>query len=138
VAGLAWSADIKSRLRNRSGRHDPQSPQLRFAENPRTSLSHARVGRRRSRHCGPPAFLDKCAPVPIVVDLVQLGEICLCVRGLTELVDADRCQRGNDRRVRSRFRDPFNGASQRPSTPVEANDHRHGGAGSRALQETRE
>ena len=100
------------------------------------SFRHRRVNRAAARHDCPAAFLDKHVPIPSVTEFVQLAEICGCVGRLTELVDADRCKSSNDRGVGPLLCDLFNGASERPSAPVEANDYRHDGASDCALQQT--
>src|SRR5579864_1777900 len=101
-----------------------------------TSFRNCRIGLFAAGHCCPSAFLDERLEIPSEADFLQLGEICGCVRRLAELVDADRCKSSKHCCVGPLFCDPFNRASERPSAPAEADDHRHDSAGGCALQET--
>jgi hypothetical protein len=76
----------------------------------------------RCRDYCPAALLDERSAIPSVADFVQLGEICGCLRRLAELVDADRCKSSNHSQLSPFFCDLFNGASERPSAPVEADN----------------
>ena len=88
-----------------------------------------------SWRCGPlPSEYERVA-IPDVVEFVQLAEISGRIYGLAELADADRCNRSNHCCVGLLFCD-LNGACERPSAPVEADNHRHDSARGCALQET--
>jgi len=53
---------------------------------------------------------------------------------ISELIDTSPWKRGSDCRSVSLFHDLFNSASERPSTPSEADDHHDESAGGCALQ----
>jgi hypothetical protein len=101
-----------------------------------TCFRNCRIGLFASGHYCPAALLDESPAIPSVADFVQLGEICGCVRRLPELVDADRFKSSNYSHLGLLLCDFFNGASERPSAPTEADNHRDGSAGHCALQKT--
>src|SRR5580704_14003688 len=122
--------------RTLGGLHHGRSAAFRLPQRFGTGFRNCRIGLFAAGHYCPSAFLDERLAIPSEADFLQLGEIYGCVRRLAELVDADRCKSGEHCCVGPLFCDLFNGASERPSTPAEADDHRHDSAGGCALQET--
>ena len=105
-------------------------------EHLRTSPSHGqRLRFARPRHRCPTMGCDEGGLTP-GNDLFELDQLRSRIVLLLELVDADRCEYRHDGSVGSVLRHLLRCASERPSTPVEADNYGGGCAEDYPLQKT--